>query len=108
MKEIRAIIRPSRLSRLRDALRAIPNFPGVTVFNVRGFTAPSAVDKRSVRDELTDFTDKVMVCVLVEPDMVETIRTALIDACQTGQIGDGLVWVVDIQSMHRIRDASSM
>ncbi|MBU3719755.1 MAG: P-II family nitrogen regulator [Burkholderiaceae bacterium] len=108
MKEIRAIIRPSRLSRLRDALRAIPNFPGVTVFNVKGFTAPSAVDKRSVRDELTDFTDKVMVCVLVEPDMVETIRTALIDACQTGQIGDGLVWVVDIQSMHRIRDASSM
>jgi nitrogen regulatory protein P-II 1 len=93
---------------LRDALRAIPNFPGVTVFNVKGFTAPSAVDKRSVRDELTDFTDKVMVCVLVEPDMVETIRTALIDACQTGQIGDGLVWVVDIQSMHRIRDASSM
>ncbi len=108
MKEIRAIIRPSRLSRLRDALRAIPNFPGVTVFNVKGFTAPSAVDKRSVRDELTDFTDKVMVCVLVEPDMVETIRAALIDACQTGQIGDGLVWVVDIQSMHRIRDASSM
>jgi nitrogen regulatory protein P-II 1 len=108
MKEIRAIIRPNRLSRLRDALRAIPNFPGVTVFNVKGFTAPSAVDKRSVRDELTDFTDKVMVCVLVEPDMVETIRTALIDACQTGQIGDGLVWVVDIQSMHRIRDASSM
>ena len=108
MKEIRAIIRPSRLSRLRDALRAIPNFPGVTVFNVKGFTAPSAVDKRSVRDELTDFTDKVMVCVLVEPDIVETIRTALIDACQTGQIGDGLVWVVDIQSMHRIRDASSM
>ncbi len=108
MKEIRAIIRPNRLSRLRDALRAIPNFPGVTVFNVKGFTAPSTVDKRSVRDELTDFTDKVMVCVLVEPDMVETIRTALIDACQTGQIGDGLVWVVDIQSMHRIRDASSM
>ncbi len=108
MKEIRAIIRPNRLSRLRDALRAIPNFPGVTVFNVKGFTAPSAVDKRSVRDELTDFTDKVMVCVLVEPDMVETIRAALIDACQTGQIGDGLVWVVDIQSMHRIRDASSM
>ena len=108
MKEIRAIIRPSRLSRLRDALRSIPNFPGVTIFNVKGFTAPAAVDKRSVRDELTDFTDKVMVCVLVESDMVAPIRQAMIEACQTGQIGDGLIWVVDISSMHRIRDGSAL
>lgn len=108
MKEIRAIIRPSRLSRLRETLRAIPNFPGVTVFNVKGFTAPAALDKRSVRDELTDFTEKVMVCVLVEADMVETIRCAMIEACQTGQIGDGLIWVVDISSMHRIRDGSAL
>jgi nitrogen regulatory protein P-II 1 len=100
VKEIRAIIRPNRLSRLREALRA-------TVFNVKGFTAPSSVDRRSLRDELTDFTDKVMVCVLAEGDMVETIRAAMIEACQTGQIGDGLVWVVDIQSMHRVRDGSA-
>jgi len=107
VKEIRAIIRPNRLSRLREALRAIPNFPGVTVFNVKGFTAPSSVDRRSLRDELTDFTDKVMVCVLADGEMVETIRSAMIEACQTGQIGDGLVWVVDIQSMHRVRDGSA-
>jgi nitrogen regulatory protein PII len=40
MKEIRAIVRPSRLLGLRDALRAIPNFPGVTLFKAEGFTAP--------------------------------------------------------------------
>lgn len=108
MKEIRAIIRPNRLSRLRQALRDIPNFPGVTVFNVKGFTAPAAVDKRSVRDELTDFTDKVMVCVLAQAEMVEPIRNAMIEACQTGQIGDGLIWVVDIDQMHRIRDRSAV
>ena len=51
MKEIRAIIRPHRRERLREALRAIPNFPGVTLFKAEGFTAPAAVDKRSVRDE---------------------------------------------------------
>lgn len=104
MKEIRAIVRPSRLQRLRDALRAIPNFPGVTLFKAEGFTAPAAVDKRTVKEELTDFTDKVMVCVLAETEMVETIQNAIIDAVYTGQIGDGLVWVVDIESMHRIRD----
>jgi len=104
MKEIRAIVRPNRLERLRDALRAIPNFPGVTVFRADGFTAPAAVDKRSVRDELTDFSPKLMVCVLCDDAMVETIREAIFTACHTGQIGDGLVWVIDIGQVHRIRD----
>lgn len=108
MKEIRAIVRPNRLQRLRDALRAIPNFPGVTLFKAEGFTAPASVVKRSVKDELTDFTEKLMVCVLVEDDMVEPVRRAILEACHTGQIGDGLVWVVDIQSMHRIRDQQAL
>lgn len=104
MKEIRAIVRPSRLERLRTELRAIPNFPGVTIFKAEGFTAPAAVDKRTVKDELTDFSDKLMVCVIVEESMVEPIRQAIVAACRTGQIGDGLVWTVDIGEMHRIRD----
>lgn len=108
MKEIRAIVRPNRLDRLRDALRAIPNFPGVTVFRADGFTAPAAVDKRTVRDELTDFTPKLMVCVLCDESMVPTIREAITSACHTGQIGDGLVWVVDIGDVHRIRDGQSL
>ena len=108
MKEIRAIVRPNRLQRLRDSLRAIPNFPGVTIFKAEGFTAPAAVNKRTVKDELTDFTDKLMVCVLVTDDMVEPIRRAIMEACHTGQIGDGLVWVIDIASIHRIRDQQSL
>jgi len=106
MKEIRAIIRPSRLPRLREALRAIPNFPGVTVWTAEGFTAPAAASKRSVREELTDFTQKTLVCVLCGDDMVETIRQAIFDTCSSGQVGDGLVWVVDIETTHRIRDRS--
>ena len=108
MKEIRAIVRPSRLERLRTALRAIPNFPGVTLFKAEGFTAPAAVDKRSVKDELTDFSDKLMVCVIAEESMVEPIREAITSACRTGQIGDGLVWTVNIAEMHRIRDGGAV
>ncbi|MCH8179179.1 MAG: P-II family nitrogen regulator [Proteobacteria bacterium] len=108
MKEIRAIVRPSRLDRLRDTLRAIPNFPGVTIFKAEGFTAPAAIDKRTVKEELTDFTGKLMVCVLADDDMVDTIRDAIIDACGTGTIGDGLVWTVDIATIHRIRDHSAL
>lgn len=107
IKEIRAIVRPSRLERLRESLRAIPNFPGVTLFKAEGFTAPAAVDKRTVKEELTDFSDKLMLCVIADETMVEPIRQAIFAACRTGQIGDGLVWTVDIAEMHRIRDGGA-
>ena len=104
MKEIRAIVRKNRLDRLRSALRGIPNFPGVTVYRADGFTAPSAVTKRTVQDELTDFTEKLMVCVLCPDEMVESVRLAIVESCQTGMIGDGLVWVVHVEDIHRVRD----
>lgn len=108
MKEIRAIIRPSRLDKLRVALRAIPDFPGVTVFKGEGFTAPAAVHKRSVKEELTDFTPKVMVSVLAADHMVQTIVDAIVHECATGQIGDGLVWIVPIAEVTRVRDGSTL
>ena len=103
MKEIRAIIRPNRLARLRDALRQIPNFPGVTVLRAEGFTAPASIGKRTVKEELIDFSEKVMVTVLADDDMVDVIRDAIFDTCHSGMIGDGLVWVVDIEVMYSIR-----
>ena len=103
MKEIRAIVRPARVARLREALRAIPNFPGVTMLRAEGFTAPAEIGKRTVREELTDFTDKVLVTVIADEAMVAPIREAIIESCHTGTVGDGLVWVLDIEEMHRIR-----
>lgn len=108
MKEIRAIVRPNRLPKLREALRNIPNFPGLTLTKAEGFTAPAGVVKRSVAQELTDYSPKVMVCVLAEDAMVEAIRNTIMDACSTGQIGDGMVWVVDIVTIHRIRNRTLM
>ena len=49
-----------------------------------------------------------MVCVLAEADMVEPIREAIINAAHTGQVGDGLVWVVDIENIYRIRDRQTL
>ena len=106
MKEIRAIVRPSRIQKLRDALRMIPNFPGVTLFKAEGFTAPASVSSRTVREELVDFSDKVMLSVVCADAMVPPIREAIMVTCRTGQIGDGLVWVVDIGEIHRVRDGS--
>ncbi len=104
MKEIRAIIRPKRLSQLREALRDISHFPGVTVFRGEGFTAPELIDRRSLRAELTDFTDKVLVSVIARDEMVETITEVIMKECRSGQLGDGLIWVMPIVSVQRIRD----
>lgn len=103
MKEIRAIVRPARVEQLRDGLRDIPNFPGITMVKAKGFTAPAELGRRTVKEELTDYSDKIMVSVICDDAMVEPIRSAIFDACSTGQIGDGLVWVVDIDEIHRIR-----
>jgi nitrogen regulatory protein P-II 1 len=108
MKEIRAIVRPQRLPQLRESLRKIPNFPGLTFTKAEGFTAPAHVLKRTVKDELTDYSPKVMVTVIAEDGMVETIRNAIIEASSTGQIGDGIVWTLDLSSLHRIRNGESM
>ncbi|ARU30283.1 transcriptional regulator [Sulfuriferula sp. AH1] len=104
MKEIRAIIRPKRLSQLREALRDISHFPGVTVFRGEGFTAPESIDRRSLRAELTDFTDKILVSVIARDEMVDTITEVIMRECRTSQIGDGLIWVMPVISVQRIRD----
>jgi nitrogen regulatory protein P-II 1 len=108
MKEIRAIVRPQRLPQLREALRQIPNFPGLTFTKAEGFTAPAHTQKRTVKEELTDYTPKIMVTVIADDDMAPVIRQAIIDAGSTGQIGDGIVWTLDLGSLHRIRNGESM
>jgi nitrogen regulatory protein P-II 1 len=108
MKEIRAIVRPQRLAQLREVLRAIPNFPGLTLTQAEGFTAPAGVQKRTVKEELTDYTPKILVTVIAEESMIEVIRQAIMQVCSTGQIGDGLVWTVPIESIHRIRNGESL
>jgi nitrogen regulatory protein P-II 1 len=108
MFEIHAIIRPQKLAAVREALRAIPNFPGLTISKADGFTAPAGVVKRSVREELTDYTPKMLLTVLADQSMVGTIRDCIINNCSTKQIGDGIVWVTPILEMHRIRNGESM
>lgn len=108
MKEVRAIIRPQRVNRVRDALRDIPNFPGVTFIKAEGFTAPASVGPRSIAEELTDFVPKVVVSVICSDDMADTIEKTIIEHGSTGQIGDGLVWTLPIAEVRRVRNGTVM
>lgn len=109
MKEIRAVIRPTRLDRLRQALRELPGFPGFTVLHAEGFAAPADSGRpRSMAEELTDFTPKLLVCILAEASMVQRIEAIILEQCSSGHVGDGLMWTVEAESARHIRDGTPL
>lgn len=99
MKEIKAIIRPNKLPVLRDALVALPGFPGMTVSKVEGCSAPSRhiPAKVKIRDELTDYTPKVRVEIVAPDEVAEAIFQRITEVAQTGHYGDGLVWISEVE-----------
>jgi nitrogen regulatory protein P-II 1 len=98
MKEIKAVIRPNKLSALRDALIALPGFPGMTVSRVEGCSAPTRhVVRQSIKDELTDFTPKVRIEVVAPDELAGEIFERITEVAQTGHYGDGLVWVTEVE-----------
>jgi nitrogen regulatory protein P-II 1 len=111
MKEIKAVIQPHKLARLRAALFALPGFNGMTVSRVEGMSRPggpgeqAASAPRSIKQELTDYSGKVLITIVAEDAVAEAIATAICDATTTGQKGDGLVWIIPVDSVFRIRDA---
>ncbi len=97
MKEIKAVIRPNKLPALRDALRAIPGFPGMTIGKVEGCSAPARHAPHNIKEELTDYTAKVRIEIVADDALAELIVDRIIAVATTGHIGDGLVWVTPIE-----------
>lgn len=97
MKEIKAVIRPNKLAALRDALFLLPGFPGMTVTKAEGCSAPSRhLVRHSIKEELTDYSPKVRIEIVVPDEDAEAIFKCISDVAQTGHYGDGLVWMTDI------------
>lgn len=99
MKEIKAVIRPNKLAALRDALVALPGFPGMTVTKVEGCSAPTRhlPSRVKIRDELTDYTSKVRIEIVAPDDVAQAIFERITEVAQTGHYGDGLVWIADLE-----------
>jgi nitrogen regulatory protein P-II 1 len=96
MKELKAIIRPNKLALLRNKLMETPGFPGMTISKAEGCSAPDKVSKSNIKDELTDYTQKVRIEIVCPDEVADQLMDAIIYVCQTGQIGDGIVWMTDI------------
>lgn len=105
MKEIKAVIQPQRLSRVRDAFRRIPDFPGMTVSAAEGSGYhPDKPRPAGIKTELTDYSRKVRLEIVAPDEKVAALVDLIREACHTGQPGDGVVWVTDIETFHRIRE----
>ena len=96
MKEIKAIIRPSKLPALREKLRVLPGFPGMTVSKAEGCSAPSQHHPSNVKEELTDYTPKVRIEIVSPDEVADSIVDTIVNTTQSGQVGDGIVWVTDV------------
>lgn len=99
MIEIRAVVRPSRLDPLRAALKKLPGFPGMTVAKVEGCSGNTRHpgEAGTIKQELLDFSPKVMIHIVAEEAAAQTIYDAIITATRTSRHGDGLVWMLRVE-----------
>ena len=103
MKFILAIVKPHKLDEVRDALVGI-GVQGMTVTEVKGFGRQKGHTEIYRGAEYTvNFVPKMEIAVAVADDLVEQAVEAIQTAAQTGQIGDGKIFVLDVGRAVRIR-----
>jgi len=104
MKEIKAIIRPSRLLEVTEKLREIDGLPGVTVLEIKGFgkgRAKSTKDK--VVYEMVEFIPRIQLEVVVHKEMVAEVVNVIQKYAHTGNTGDGKIFVSTVDEIIKIR-----
>jgi nitrogen regulatory protein P-II 1 len=103
MKMITAIIKPFKLDDVRDAI-AETGIQGMTVTEVRGFGRQKGhTELYRGAEYVVDFLPKVKIEVVVDDGMVDQVVDAIIKAARTGKIGDGKIFVQEVEQVIRIR-----
>ncbi len=103
MKLITAIIKPFKLDDVKDALKDA-GIAGITVSEVRGFGRQGGhTETYRGAEYKIDFVPKVSVEVVVDDGTVDAAVDAIKAGAATGKIGDGKIWVSDVERIVRIR-----
>lgn len=103
MNKIEAIIRPHKLEELRNALEEV-GLHGMTVSEVRGFGRQRGHSEvYRGREYTVSFQPKVKVEIMVTSDMTDQVVDAIREAVNTGQVGDGKIFIYPISDAVRIR-----
>jgi nitrogen regulatory protein P-II 1 len=103
MKQITAILKPFKLEEVREAL-AECGVTGLTVTEVKGFGRQKGhTELYRGAEYVVDFLPMVKVEIVVKDDDVDRCVDAIVRAARTGKIGDGKIFVTDVQRVVRIR-----
>lgn len=103
MKKIEAIIKPFKLEDVKDALTE-KGINGMTVSEVKGYGRQQGHSELYRGAEyVVDFLPKIKIELVVAADQVDEIISAIEEAAKTGKIGDGKIFVSDIDKIVRIR-----
>ncbi len=103
MKLITAVIKPFKLDDVKDALKEA-GVTGITVSEVRGFGRQGGhTETYRGAEYKIDFVPKVGIEVVVDDGVVDAVVEAIKTGASTGKIGDGKIWVSDVDRIIRIR-----
>ena len=103
MKIVTAIIKPFKLDEVREALSAI-GVQGITVTEVKGFGRQKGhTELYRGAEYVVDFLPKVKIEAAIADDMVDQVIEAIEGASRTGKIGDGKIFVCNLEQVVRIR-----
>ena len=103
MKLVTAVIKPFKLDDVREALSEI-GVQGITVTEVKGFGRQKGhTELYRGAEYVVDFLPKVKIDVAIADDMLDRVIESITKAANTGKIGDGKIWVADVDRIVRIR-----
>lgn len=103
MKLVTAIIKPFKLDDVREALSEV-GINGITITEVKGFGRQKGhTEMYRGAEYVVDFLPKIKIEIACADDMVESVISSIIDAANTGKIGDGKIFVTPLEQVIRIR-----
>ncbi len=103
MRKIEAIIKPFKLDEVKEALHEI-GIQGMTVSEVKGFGRQKGhTELYRGAEYVVDFLPKIKVEIAVSDDLADKAVEAIVQAASTGRIGDGKIFVLQIEEAVRIR-----
>ena len=107
MKIVSAIIKPFKLDDVREALSDI-GINGLTVYEVKGFGRQKGhTELYRGAEYVVDYIPKIKLEIATDDDRVDAVIEAIIDSANTGRIGDGKIFVTNLENVVRIRTSES-
>ena len=103
MKKIEAIIKPFKLDEVKEALHEV-GLSGITVIEAKGFGRQKGhTELYRGAEYVVDFLPKVKIEIIIQDNLVERAVEAIQQAAKTGRIGDGKIFISNVEEVIRIR-----